>query len=213
MMKNRNPFHRHLTREADDATGWGRGHRGPGRGHGLRGMFGRGRGGDMPAGGRKFSSEDLQLLLLALLARQSAHGYELIRQIEEVSGGFYTPSPGMVYPALTYLGEIGHASFEADGNRKLYIITEEGRAALAEKQAHADTILSTLKRIATRMSEVRDAFAGVDGADPQTADELHLARRALKEALMSKRGCSSDEGRRIAKILQDATAAIHAVTP
>ena len=63
--------------------------------------------------GRKLSSNDLQLLLLALLAEKPAHGYELIRALEERSGGAYAPSPGMIYPALTYLEELGHA--EADG--------------------------------------------------------------------------------------------------
>src|SRR4051812_28966729 len=55
--------------------------------------------GGMP-GGRRLSAADLQLLLLALLEQRPAHGYELIRDLEERSGGFYTPSPGVIYPAL-----------------------------------------------------------------------------------------------------------------
>ena len=68
-------------------------------------------GGDGMPGGRKLGSADLQLLLLALLAERPAHGYELIRTLEQRSGGFYAPSPGMVYPALTFLDEIGHVFF------------------------------------------------------------------------------------------------------
>jgi hypothetical protein len=53
--------------------------------------------------GRKLASDDLQLLLLALIAEKPSHGYDLIKLLEERSGGYYVPSPGMIYPALTYL--------------------------------------------------------------------------------------------------------------
>jgi DNA-binding PadR family transcriptional regulator len=79
-------------------------------------------GGDFP-GGRKLDAIDIQLVILTLLAEQPAHGYELIKSLEERSGGFYTPSPGVIYPALTYLHEIGHTSVEQQGTRKLYSIT------------------------------------------------------------------------------------------
>jgi DNA-binding PadR family transcriptional regulator len=90
-------------------------------------MGGRG-GGDLPSG-RKLSSADLQLVILALLAERPAHGYELIKTVEERSGGFYSPSPGVIYPALTYLDEIGQASVQQEGSRKLYSITDAGQAA------------------------------------------------------------------------------------
>ncbi|MFT9256717.1 MAG: PadR family transcriptional regulator [Acetobacter sp.] len=173
-------------------------------GHGFGGGFGRRfGGGDFPTS-RKFSSEELQLLLLALLAERPAHGYELIRQLEEKSGGFYAPSPGMIYPALTYLDEIGQAVSTPEGNRKLYTLTETGSAYLQANRARVDAILDTLARIGSRMSEVRDAFAGVDATDPQAADEIHQARRTIKQALMSKRSCSAEEARRIADILNRA---------
>ena len=65
--------------------------------------------------GRKLNAGDLQLLILALLAEKPSHGYEVIRSLDERSNGYYSPSPGMVYPALTYLEEIGHASVETLG--------------------------------------------------------------------------------------------------
>src|SRR5271155_2192626 len=107
-------------------------HRGGGRsGHG-RGGFGHRFMGGGPPGARRLGAADLQLVLLALLAEQPAHGYELIRVLEERSGGFYTPSPGVIYPALTYLEEIGYATFESEGAKKLYQITEAGRRYLEE---------------------------------------------------------------------------------
>lgn len=182
-------------------------HRGRGRwDRGGGGFWGSG-GGGMPFG-RKLSSADLHLVVLALLEQRPAHGYELIRAIEERSGGFYTPSPGVIYPALTYLEEIGYAVVEPQGARKLYHITEAGRAQLEANRATAEAILNALGRIGGRMEQVREAFAGVDDLDPRAGDELHLARHALRRALSVKRGCSAGEARRIAEILNRAAAEI-----
>lgn len=175
--------------------------------HGGGFMGGRGGRGYFP-GGRKLNSGDLQLLILALLAEQPAHGYELIKTIEERSKGFYTPSPGVIYPALTYLDEIGYASVEPEGARKLYRITPEGEAHLAANKAAADLIMQTLSRIGERMEDVREAFAGIGDKDGGASDEIHRARHALKHALMRKRGSSLEEMRRIAAILARAAAEI-----
>ncbi|WP_395370872.1 PadR family transcriptional regulator [Komagataeibacter diospyri] len=178
------------------------------QGRGRRGRFERGFGrGDFPAG-RKLGSDELQLVLLALLAERPAHGYELIRQLEERSDGFYTPSPGMIYPALTYLDEIGHAAASREGNRKCYTLTNAGRTHLDARREQADIILETLARIGGRMAEVRDAFAGVNGTDGPEADELHEARHAIKHAIRRRLGCGEGEARRIAAILNRATAEI-----
>jgi DNA-binding PadR family transcriptional regulator len=158
--------------------------------------------------GRKFEAADLQLVILSILAEHSAHGYELIKTIEERSGGFYTPSPGVIYPALTYLSDIGHASVEQAGTRKLYSITDEGKSHLASNRASVDAMLDTLSRIGGRMDDVRDAFAGVDDADAGGSDEIRRARHALRDAIRRKRGCDAHEARRIVGILNRATADI-----
>src|SRR5215471_16257227 len=97
-------------------VGFGSGHFAPGW------MGGGGRGFRT---GRKLAAPDLQLIILALLAEKARHGYELIKAMEERSGGFYAPSPGMIYPALTYLEEIGYATVAAEGAKKLYYITDD----------------------------------------------------------------------------------------
>ena len=185
-------------------------HRGGRHGHGQGRGFGFMGGGDGDGftRGRKLGSEDLQLLLLLLLADKPAHGYELIRTLGERSGGFYAPSPGMVYPALTFLEEIGQAEAAAEGNRKLYTITEAGRVQLDAHRARAEELAETLRRIGARMEGVRDAFSGVGDADPAASEDLHRARHALKHALFARRGCGVDEARRIARILDEATSAI-----
>jgi DNA-binding PadR family transcriptional regulator len=203
MFKNKcfEDFHAHFS-----DSGRRRGRRGfrHGAAPGFMGGFA---GGDFP-GGRKLDAIDIQLVILALLAERPAHGYELIKTLEERSGGFYTPSPGVIYPALTYLNEIGHASVEQQGTRKLYSITAEGQAHLAADRASAEAILDALSRIGGRMDQVREAFAGVGDSDAGASDEIHRARHALKHALHRKHGCNLEEARRIVKILDRATAEI-----
>jgi DNA-binding PadR family transcriptional regulator len=193
-------FHAHF-----NDSGRRRGRRGFRRG--APGFMGGFAGGDFP-GGRKLDAIDIQLVILALLAERPAHGYELIKTLEERSGGFYTPSPGVIYPALTYLNEIGHASVEQQGTRKLYSITAEGQAHLAADRASAEAILDALSRIGGRMDQVREAFAGVGDSDAGASDEIHRARHALKHALHRTHGCNLEEARRIVKILDRATAEI-----
>jgi DNA-binding PadR family transcriptional regulator len=194
--------------------------------HGHRHGFGALAGGFGEAGigwqgfraGRKLGAEHLQLLILALLAEKPAHGYEIIKALGERSGGFYTPSPGMVYPALTYLEEIGYASVEAEGTKKLYSITDAGRAHLDANRGTADTLLAQLRWVGEKMEHVRDAFNQArDDAEAQPTGplfgarrrrwmsrELHQAGAALKAVLFDKRDAPEDEQQRIADVLRRA---------
>lgn len=180
------------------------------RGRVHRGFMGAGCDGPGFRTGRKLASDDLQLLLLALLADKPSHGYELMKALEERSGGFYSPSPGMIYPALTYLEELGHAVAEPDGSRKLYRITDAGRGHLEQNREVVDGIFRQLDRIASRMEGVRRAFAGDDESEDDSfaPSALRLARRELKRALHDKKRCSAEEAQRIAEILRRATADI-----
>ena len=179
-------------------------------GPGGPGGFGGGDGDGFPRG-RKFSSDDLQLLLLALLDAQPSHGYELIKALETRSNGFYSPSPGMVYPALTYLEEIGFVTVQLEGNRKRYELADAGRQHLADNRERAEMMLAKLNHIARKMDSVRRAFAGEEPLDPSEGGwlpELIEARRALKHALFRRDNVPADEQRRIAAILARATAEI-----
>jgi DNA-binding PadR family transcriptional regulator len=144
----------------------------------------------------------LQLLILALLAEKPAHGYEIIKALSERSGGFYSPSPGMVYPALTYLEEIDYASVEAEGTRKLYRITEGGRAHLEQNRELVDNLLRQLKWVGEKMEHVRRAFGGDDSH--AEASELRSARADLRAAIVDKWGSADEEQRRVAEILKRA---------
>ena len=186
--------------------------------HGF-GPFGRGfmEGGGMGGRGfgmgRKLGSGDLQLLILKLLDEKSRYGYEIIKELDERSKGFYVPSPGMVYPALTYLEEIGHATVAADGARKLYSITEPGKEHLAKNLSAADALFTQFGRVGERMDRVRRALdAEESGEEPDQerrgSRELHRARRDLKLALADKWHSSREEQQRIAAILARAAAEI-----
>jgi DNA-binding PadR family transcriptional regulator len=194
-----------------------------GRHHGGRGFgpFGRGfmEGGGMGGRGfgmgRKLASVDLQLLILGLLAEKPRHGYEIIKALDELSKGFYIPSPGMVYPALTYLEEIGHATVEADGARKLYHITETGKEQLASNRGAVDALFAQFGRVGERMDRVRRAMRAEETGE--AADAVHEQRgskdlmragRDLKAALAEKWDSSREEQQRVAEILRRAAAEI-----
>jgi DNA-binding PadR family transcriptional regulator len=185
------------------------------RRHGFGGLFG-GVAGSRSLGwhgfraGRKLGGDDLQLVILALLAEKPSHGYEIIKALEERSGGFYSPSPGMIYPALTYLEEIGYASVEAEGAKKLYRITDEGRAHLGENRRVVDAIFAQLAWIGAKMEHVRRVFTSDEARTDEGDDrprgwsaELANARRALTAALAAI-DATAEEQRRVADILERA---------
>lgn len=155
------------------------------------------------------------MLLAALLVDEPRHGYELIRLLETRSNGFYTPSPGMVYPALTYLEEIGYTTVTAQGNRKCYAITDNGRAYLEANRERIEFIWAKLKFFAQKMGMVRRALAGEEGDDEQAGGQplkaLVEARHKLKHLLMARQHVSSAEQLRIAAVLEHAAAEIAAV--
>ncbi len=186
---------------------------------------GKGRGGRGMGPGRKLGSADLQLLILALLAEKPRHGYEVIKALDERSNGFYSPSPGMVYPALTYLEEIGHATVASEGAKKLYSITETGLADLEKNRTAVDTLLEQLAFIGKKMEHVRRAMSGsveegdeaAEGEGGDDLDEsrghhgwhrmsgpLKQARRSIKSALIEKYGASAEEQARVAEVLERA---------
>ena len=189
-----------------------RGHHG--FGHFGRGFMEGGMGGRGFGMGRKLASADLQLLILKLLDEKSRYGYEIIKELEERSKGFYVPSPGMVYPALTYLEEIGHATVAADGTRKLYNITDAGKEHLGKNLSTADALFTQFGRVGERMDRLRRVLDAEEGGE-EPADnerrgsrELHRARHELKKALMDKWHTSREEQQRIAAILSRAAAEI-----
>ncbi len=137
--------------------GWGRddaGFRGrwghPGGGRGEPGMGGR------QGRRRVFDSGELRLVLLSLIEAEPRHGYDLIRAMEEMTGGAYAPSPGMVYPLLSMMAEMGLVTETAEGARKSFSITEAGRAVLKQTAAETAALRARLGSLSA-MREKTDA--------------------------------------------------------
>jgi len=192
------PFHCHDPR---GGGGRGPGHGGfdgprGGRGGGgfddLRG--GRGRGGPRPLG-----HGDLRLLMLHLIAEQPRHGYELIRLIEELFHGAYSPSPGAIYPTLSQLEDMGLIAATAEEGRKRYAITDEGRAHVEAERERID---------AARQRTHRSAR---DIAKAQIPAPVREAFGRIKHAVLARHGqWSEEEIARFAALLNEAADGIEA---
>ena len=173
--------HRHMRA----GFGFGGGHQRQRQHHAMRG--GRLR--------RVFDQGDLRYVLLQLITDKPSHGYELIKAIEEKFGGLYSPSPGVVYPTLTLLEELGYIRPEsADGSRKQFGVTPEGSEFLAANRAVVDQIFA-------RMAEVTRAYGG------GPAPEIRRALQNLEAALAIRLGrgpLGGDEIRAVTAILDHA---------
>ena len=128
-------------------------------GHGHHRRFRRGWMEDQDSGRRRlFDSGELRLVLLKLISDQPRHGYDLIRAIEELTGGAYAPSPGVVYPALSVLQDLGHIEgTEAENSRKAFSITQSGTADLAANAAEVKALLARLASLAAMRAQTDSA--------------------------------------------------------
>ena len=168
-------------------------------GMGSYGLFRRhGRPGGRP---RMFEQGDLRFVVLKLISEKPSHGYEIIKAIEDRLGGAYAPSPGVIYPTLTLLEEMGAIRVqETDGPRKLYAITPEGEESLRQNQA-------TVEAIFGRMADVNARHGG--GPAPQIVRAMENLRTALRLRL-SRGPLSAEQSAEIANALDAAAKAVEA---
>ena len=125
---------------------------------------------------RIFDQGDLRFVILKLISEAPRHGYEIIKAIEDKVGGAYSPSPGVIYPTLTLLEELGYVTVEnAEGGKKLYRITDAGAAALDEKKAVVEGIFR-------RMADLHDRF---DGPSPRIARAMQNLGSAIATRMRS----------------------------
>ena len=175
--------------QRDDRDGpegeWFGGRHGGFRRHHMRG--GRGRG--------MLDGAELRLILLKLIADQPRHGYELIQAVGELTGGSYAPSPGIVYPALSMLEDMGQiAPMAGDSTRKAFAISEAGSAELA---AQAETVAGLFKRL-----EGLAAQRGQIDAAPVRRAVQNL--RSVLHATLGREGVAKDQVHQVAAILDAA---------
>jgi DNA-binding PadR family transcriptional regulator len=175
-------------------------HGGPGRGfgdgfEGDGGGFGGGHGGGRGRGRRMFGQGELRLLLLGLLTGDSRHGYDLIKAVEDLTGGAYAPSPGVVYPTLALLVDEGLIiESPGDGARKAFVATDAGRVEVAARGAEVAAITARLKTLADAASRE---------ASPSILRAMANLKLALKGRIFAS-GFDESLAHQIADILDDA---------
>lgn len=165
-------------------------------------MFYRSHFGPWPRAERFFQKGDFKYLILDLLKDKPRHGYEIIRELEERFHGFYTPSPGAVYPTLQWLEEMGYVTSSQQEGKKIYTITEEGRKFLAERE----------KQTGEFKSQMKNWF---DWCTPEIGEELHDIMhelRDLRHLLAHKaRLVDTEKLRRIREVLSKAREEIEGI--
>jgi DNA-binding PadR family transcriptional regulator len=142
-----------------------------------------------------FDGGELRLVLLKLIADQPRHGYDLIREIEEMTGGAYVPSPGVVYPTLALLDEMDLVAEQAsEGAKKLFAVTPAGEAYLDEHAGEVEALIARLTHIGERrqradgapirraMGNLRSVLQNRLGRDEVDSDLLHDIAAILDEA-------------------------------
>lgn len=142
--------------------------------HGMGGRHGGGR-------RRMFEQGDLKYVVLALIAEQPRHGYEIIKEIEARLAGAYAPSPGVIYPLLTMLEEMGLAALSEAEGKKLYAATDAGKAELAANKGDVDALFA-------RIAAARESFSS--GRSPQIVRAMENLKLALR--LRMERGPLSE---------------------
>lgn len=161
--------------------------------------------------GRKFTGSELYLMALELLGQEPRHGYEIIKELKAMSLGFYSPSPGALYPVLGQMVEQGHALVEAEGKRKCYRLSAQGRRHLEQQRPAVEKLFARLRHAAKKMLWISQRM------DPEAAaqatgwlPEFVAARAALRKAMRARTDADHAEQRRLVQILDRAVAEIEA---
>ena len=153
-------------------------------------------------GERFFHRGGFKFLILDLLKDKPRYGYEIIRELEEKFHGFYAPSPGIVYPTLQWLEEVGYVTASQQENKKIYTITDAGRKYLEDQKTVMDEVRSQWRENWSRFSN-------------EARDELHEVRRKMAELgrLMAQRArnLNAENLRRVREILGKAYDEIAAI--
>jgi DNA-binding PadR family transcriptional regulator len=150
---------------------------------------------------RMLAQGDLRLIALTLIAEQPRHGYEIIKLFEEKTGDWYSPSPGIVYPTLTYLEEAGYVTASAEGSKKLYTITGEGRAYLDDNRDVVDAVLDRLAALGEKVNDWRRAVRGERNRRRPLPPLVEAALDHLRETISKRLKNDPDAEARLVEIL------------
>jgi DNA-binding PadR family transcriptional regulator len=198
-------MHRHFERTDESERGrWA-----AGRHHRRRHFFGQGgrHGGfgegdeDLMRARRMLVQGDLRLVALALIAEAPRHGYEIIKLLEEKTADWYSPSPGIVYPTLTYLEEAGYVTAATEGSKKLYTITDEGSAHLESNRDLVKVVLDRLAALGERVNRWRRASRGERNERGSLPPLVEAAFDHLRQTVAKRLDNDADAEARLVEIL------------
>ncbi|MGZ5842240.1 MAG: PadR family transcriptional regulator [Xanthobacteraceae bacterium] len=205
-------MYRHHGHDHGHGWKWAAGRHGGGRlGFGRRGKwdFGGRDPEDWMRAKRMLAQGDLRLIALALIAEAPRHGYEIIKLLEEKTADWYSPSPGIIYPTLTYLEEAGYVTAAAEGSKKLYTITEEGSAYLKANREIVDAVLDRLSALGERVNRWRQRVRGERGERGERGSLPPLSEAALdhlRETISKRLEGDADAEAHLVEILARAAA-------
>lgn len=157
--------------------------------HGHRHAHG---GGGRGRGPKMFDAGAMRYIVLHLIAEKPRHGYEIIKELEQRSGGGYTPSPGAIYPLLSLLLDMGHVSATPDGNKKLHTITPEGAAFLADNRQFVDAIVARMSDPAESRDDLRNIMHELKHAVIAQGQENHPSPARLERIRAILRRSTAD---------------------
>jgi DNA-binding PadR family transcriptional regulator len=203
---HRHRHHRHDGCESGEGR-WaaGRHRRGRFGGFGFGGRHGGGFGGeggeDLMRARRMLVQGDLRLIALSFIAEAPRHGYEIIKLLEEKTADWYSPSPGIVYPTLTYLEEAGYVTASTEGSKKLYAITPEGRAYLDANRDLVNVVLDRLTALGERVNRWRRSERGERGNRRNLPPLVEAAFDHLRETVSKRLEGDADAESRLVEIL------------
>jgi DNA-binding PadR family transcriptional regulator len=184
----------------------GRHRRGRFGGFGFGGRHGGGMNPDDMRAGRMLAQGDLRLIALSFIAQEPRHGYEIIKLVEEKTADWYSPSPGIVYPTLTYLEEAGYVTASTEGAKKLYAITGEGRAYLETNRDVVDAVLDRLSALGERVNRWRRSERGERGNRRNLPPLVEAAFDHLRETVGKRLEGDAEDESRLVEILARAAA-------
>ena len=173
---------------------------------GRHGGFGGSGGEDLMRARRMLVQGDLRLVALALIAEAPRHGYEIIKLLEEKTADWYSPSPGIVYPTLTYLEEAGYVTAATEGSKKLYTITDEGRSYLEGNRDLVNVVLDRLAALGERVNRWRRSARGEERERNSLPPLVEATLAHLRETLGKRLENDADAEMRLIEILARADA-------
>jgi DNA-binding PadR family transcriptional regulator len=175
--------------------------------HGIGGFRGRDDE-DWMCARRTLAQGDLRLVALALIAEAPRHGYDIIKRLQEKTAGWYSPSPGIVYPTLTGLQQAGYVTASTEGSRKCYLITGEGRAHVEANRDLIEAILDRLTVLGERVSRWRRSMRYERDAGRALPPLVRAALDHLRETVSNRLEGEAEAEAHFVEILARAAAEI-----